>query len=280
MAPQKLTIHVRPGASPLSLSKLLEALATAPSRVFGTTKEFLNYTESIGLGSYAELKSAAKDLRLIDEFRDEIRLSQTGLSMARLRDDARYDLLHYLMYVGWTAEHPLHFLPSWSYRLCCDQYWDATRVTLTPAYLNRQVEDTINHARIFFSDVTRVDLSEPSFSRKSLEGIKKWLTALNPAVIDDNIFFRRTFCSSELMLMGIRYAFRESPEAIGTDLLLSKDKRDDICRICLLEPTALDGVLDWSISVYGSLIKPGTTGGFYGRFVRLDRLPTIQDFVR
>ncbi len=124
------------------------------------------------------------------------------------------------------------------------------------------------------------EFDEISFSRKSLTGARKWLDALQPTVIEDNIFTRRAFCSPELMLLAIGYVLRDDPDATEIDILLSRDRREQICRICLLAPESFDRTLDWAIPVFPKLIEPGTSAGTYGRFIRLHKMPTLQDVVR
>lgn len=64
---------------------------------------------------------------------------------------------------------------------------------------------------------------------------------------------------------------------LSIDLLLTPDRRDAICRLCLLEPAALDKTLNWMLPLYPHIVVPGTTGGTYGRFLRFLRWPTLAD---
>lgn len=280
MATTKLAIHIRPGANPSSIKEMVALLSQKHQHSFETTRRLLEYTESQGLGSYAELKSVAVDMGLLDELPDRICLSQTGFALARLRENVQADILHYLIYTGWKEKDPLNFLPSWAYRLCCDRYWDAQNVLLNVEYLNRQVEETISQARSAFLQMGIEEFQEISFSRKSLEGAKKWLDALQPPVIENATFTRRAFCSPELLLLAIGYVVHDEAGVVGIDILLSREKRDRICKICLLDPNALDRTLDWMIPIFPALIASGTSAGFYGRFIRFHKLPTLEDIVR
>jgi hypothetical protein len=63
---------------------------------------------------------------------------------------------------------------------------------------------------------------------------------------------------------------------LGADLLLSPERRQALCRICLLEPTALDRALDRALPAFAALVEPGTRTGAYGRFLRIKAFPTIE----
>ena len=73
---------------------------------------------------------------------------------------------------------------------------------------------------------------------------------------------------------------RDEVDATGVDILLSREKRDAICKVCLLDPHALDRALDWMLPIFPNVIALGTSAGFYGRFIRLYKLPTLEDIIR
>lgn len=279
MAATKLALHVPPDANPSNVSEMLLLLA-AELRRFDSVRDLLTFTESQGIGSRTEMQSIATDMGLLDKTNSGIGLSDSGLAFSNVREDARADILHFLMYTGWQHNHPLEHLPSWAYRYCCDKYWDLDNVTLDTDYSDRLVEEVINFARAKFMSLGTESFDEISFSRKSLSGAKRWLDAVQPSVIEGNTFSRRSFCPPELMMLALGYSVQDESDVAESDVLLSRDRRELICRACLLEPNALDKTLDWAISVFPHLVEPGTSAGTYGRFVRLHKLPTLQDLAR
>jgi len=254
-------------------------LATEDLR-FATAQELIEFAASEQLGSYAELNTVPSSMELLEKTKEGIGLSELGYTFNKLRDDVRADVLHFLMYSGWNEAEPRNFLPSWTYRYLCNEHWEKAEIDLTSDFLDRQVEATINHARQTFEGIDVGPFDEISFSLKSLQGFYNWLGALEPAVIEEDTFTRRAFCSPELLLLAIGYVMKDVDGATDTDILLSREKRDAICRLCLLEPEALDRALDWMIPIYPNVIKPGTSAGYYGRFVRLVKIPTLADVVR
>jgi hypothetical protein len=216
-----------------------------------------------------------------------IQLSRDGHAIARVREEARSDLLHFLIYTGWDRHRPLEFLQSWGYRNCCDRYWSAGEVQLTGAYLDRQVEETISVARETFTALNVGAFDEISFSRKSLNGAHRWLLALQPPVLHPNspdakerTFRRRDFCPPELVVMALAWVLRDEAVVADVDILLTHEKREALCKVCLLSPESLDRVLDWAIPTFPKLLSPGTRAGAYGRFIRLRKIPTLEDVIR
>jgi len=283
----KLNIHVQPDANPDNTLKMIELLATDPDQLFLMQKDLLNLLTENNITSRVELPSTAEDMGILTKVDGKIRLSQNGYALTQVREEARNDLLHFLMYSGWDARRPLEFLQSWGYRNCCDRYWTAGEIQLTSVYLDRQVEETINEARATFTAMNVGVFDEISFSRKSLTGAHKWLLALQPPVLHpnspeakDRIFRRRGFCPPELVVMALAWVMRNETTVADVDILLTPEKREALCRVCLLAPEALDRVLDWAIPTFPNLLAPGTRAGAYGRFVRLHKIPTLQDVIR
>jgi hypothetical protein len=273
-----LAIHIRPGANPSSITKMIFLLAK-DDLSFSGAQELLEFTASQDLGSYAELYTVASSMGLLEKA-DSVQLSEMGRVFAELRENTQGDILHFFMYSGWQSTRPREFLSSWAYRNGCDRYWQAGELSLSPDYLDRQVQETINEARQTFQEINVGEFDEVSFSLKSLQGLHSWLEAVQPPVIEDKTFNRRAFCPPELLLLAVSYVVRDEDAATETDILLSRDKREAICRLCLLEPDALDRALDWMLPIYPKVIEPGTSAGFYGRFVRLHKIPTLVDVVR
>jgi len=279
MAPAKLNIHIPPDANPTNVTQLV-LLLDKENIEFESVRELLEFADSQGVGGRTEMQTTAVEMGLLAKDRDRIHASQLGHTFSQLREDVRADILHLLLYTGWNVNKPLDFLPSWAYRDSCNRYWSQGEVVLTNSYLDRQVEETINLARETFLAMKIDDFDELAFSRKSLTGARKWLDALQPSVIEDNTFTRRAFCPPELLILAIGYVLRNDPDTTEIDILLSRDRREQICRVCLLDPDSLDRTLDWALSVFPSVIEQGTSAGTYGRFIRLHKMPTLQDIVR
>ncbi len=287
MAAIKLNIHIQPDANPDNVARTLSLLASDPDLDFPTYKELLEALAEKGIGSRIELPSTASSMGILAKADGAIRLSPDGRALARIREEVRGDLLHFLIYSGWDAHHPLDFLQSWGYRNCCDRYWSDGDIQLTTTYLDRQVEETINEAREAFTSMNVGEFDEISFSRKSLTGAHKWLLALQPQVLHpnspdakDRTFRRRDFCPPELVVLALAWVLRDETTVTGVDILLTREKRETLCKACLLSPEALDRVLDWAIPTFPSLISPGTRAGSYGRFVRLHKIPAVEDVIR
>jgi hypothetical protein len=287
MASDKLAIHILPDSNPQNISEMILLLANNAELSFTSSKELVDYLRNEGVNANDWVQSTSSSMRILEKADGVIRLSSNGFALARVREEARGDLLHFLMYSGWDARRPLDFLQSWGYRNCCDRYWAAGEVELTGAYLDRQVEDTINEAREAFAAMKVGEFDEISFSRKSLNGAHRWLLALEPPVLHpntpdakDRIFRRRSFCQPELIVLALAWVLRHELTVTGVEILLTREKREALCKACLLSPEALDRVLDWAIPTFPALLSPGTRAGVYGRFVRLHKIPTLKDVIR
>jgi len=285
MATTKLAIHVLPDVRAESVIDLASLLAANPKEYFSTSKELVDFLVLNNIKANDWVTSTSGMMKILEKKGDHICLSPFGKDFARIREDAKGDLLHFLMYTGWNSTKPLEFLQSWAYRYCCDLFWSKEEVELSSNFLNQLVEDVINVARDTFIKLGVQDFDEISFSRKSLNGVQNWLEALKPPVINSTdskmIYRRRAFCPPELMAMAIGYILRdEADSAIEIDILLTPEKREALCRIGQLSPDTLDRTLDWAIPTYPEILSPGTAAGFYGRFIRLHRMPTFENITR
>jgi hypothetical protein len=91
-------------------------------------------------------------------------------------------------------------------------------------------------------------------------------------------FHRRITCSAELFLLALSRSCQLRGSEIGMDVLLSAQRREEISRLCLLEPLQFDRILDWMLPIFPQFVSQGTRTGSYGRFVRLHRFVTVEDF--
>lgn len=282
MARTRLLVHLRPDAPPGRILDLLEHLARSSDARFATISELNDDAVRQGVAKTSELESIAamaQMMGLLAREHDGVTLSADGATLLGVRETARTDLLHFRFYTLWSAERPTESVKSWSYRNCLDAYWQAQTVQLTPTFLDQRAQETINDAERAFGSLGIYDLTDVSFSRKSLSAIHLWLGDLRPPAVENSLFTRRAFCPPELLLLALGWVVGDEA-ADGSDVLLSREKREAICRVCLLEPAALDGALDWMLPIFPNVVTPGTSAGFYGRFIRLLRQPTLADVVR
>ncbi|MCS6836817.1 MAG: hypothetical protein NZ750_12470 [Anaerolineae bacterium] len=278
MAAEKLTIHVPPEATPQNVTQLIESIARDEIS-FGSVNELMDYAMKRGIGNRSEMQFMALQLGLLGRFDDGFVLTRTGYDFAQLKDAIKPDVLHFLLYSAWGDGREELFYPSWSYRACCNDYWQAKTVELSSTYLDSQVTEIINRAEASLTQET-VEYDSVSFSRKSIRGIRNWLEALDPPVIIDGCFQRRDFCHPELFLLALGYMMRDEPDAVGVDILLSHERRQIVCQVCLLDPEAFDSTLDWMLPLYPHVVSADPDVGYYGRYIRLHHLPTLEDLPR
>src|SRR5882672_10073960 len=173
-----LKIHIPPDSNPTNIKQLIASLSELPNNVYETGKELSEYLEERGVGNRSEIRTTAKEMGILAENSDGLQITRLGLALARVRDDARGDLLHLLLYSGWRESEPTGFMQSWAYRHCCLRYWLEEKVELTTDYIDRQIAETVDEAATAFANLG--DFQASSFSRKSLNGAHNWLRGLNP----------------------------------------------------------------------------------------------------
>ncbi len=284
MAPVKLSIHVPTEAKPENVSLLITNLSR-DKIIFPDTNNFNEYLIQINVNPRSEYRTTVASMEITHVCEGNINLSPIGYALSNIREEVRNDLYHYLMYRGWNFKKPLDFLQSWAYRYCCDLLWAKEDVEFTSSFINQIIEDVITTARDTFKNLGIQDFDEISFSRKSINGVQNWLEALRPPVLQSTsakmLYQRRAFCPPELLVMAIGYLLgQETTQAIEIDILLTREKREALCKICQLSPEALDRALDWAIPTFPEVISPGTAAGFYGRFIRLHQMPTFEKLIR
>ena len=193
------------------------------------------------------------------------------------------DLLHYLHYGLWDAHAPLENVFSWTYRHFADYLWRAGNVCLDDSFWEPVVGFFIGEieASQQFGEAVGSTTREGSvsLSKFSLIGATHWLKAVSPPVIENGVFARRHFCPPELMVLAMCWVGQTLGGELGVDFLLTPERREAICRLCLLEPAALDRVLDWTLPLHPAIVRPGTGAGVYGRFIRFLEWPELQDLL-
>ena len=210
-------------------------------------------------------------------------LTNTGKQFYRIGTNKRSvvpDLFHFLHFSLWRPDKPLQNSPSWSYRTYCEMLFERGDCTLDLPSREALTAELNNAILDFFGyKLAQTKKGSVSLSTNSLTGIYHWLKALNPPAIVEEKFLGGLFCSPELLLMAISLMSTNADINLDVDILLTPINRLEICRICLLQPEVLDGVLDWTISNYPLVIQPGTRTGSYGRFVRLLKQPQWEDLL-
>lgn len=272
-----LTIHVPPESAAAVLLGMVRLLAQFQDQSY-TAAEMRSFLEEHGLSGRQEIPPTARLLGLLEQDGKSIRLSRLGYVLAQARNELAGDLLHYLFYSAWSDTDPLKNFSAWAYRATCSHYWHLGEIRLDSSTQARLVSAINGEAQVYFSAYG--EFGDPSFGPKSLRGIKLWLQALQPPVLTGDIFRRRTFCIPELVVLSLGYSMRAQDDTVNTDILLSRERRDTIAQLCLLAPEHVDPAIDYAMRSFPALLQPGTTAGFYGRFIRLLKIPTVEDVVR
>ncbi len=268
----QVTLHLDPVRSAENLNLMIDALARNGRRSFGSYAEITALIQQdYAYTDRTEPLSLARLLGLLVEQDGGLALSSAARAIHALRPAARHDVLHFLLYSSWTTTADPALGISWAYRACCDYLWSQVAIRLDKSTTARLKADLVSAAAEQFPDAAAL-----AFSDKSLRGIRHWLEPLDPPVLDGDEFRRRDLCSRELLLLALGQVAREDSSVLGTDLLLTSERREAVCRICLLEPSVLDRRLDQLLPVYPQLLAPGTRTGPYGRFIRLLALPTVE----
>lgn len=216
-----------------------------------------------------------RDLDLIE--RRRIKLTERGYIASRIASehlDLFADVIHYLYYSTWDNNHETKNCFSWSYRFVCDYLWERSHFTIDSKALASQLASEAE---------LRFHVGDVSVSANSINGVLVWLDVLNPGVISldtatqHRTFSQRHFCPPELLVCSLDLIYREQRLDYGTNLLLSDERRDQICRTCLLNPLGFERVLDYAIAQFDFLEKG--IGGGWGRYLTLKKAPQLEDFV-
>lgn len=261
--------HVPPEASPDVVLQLLELLS-AGSGEFSTIKELRYFSAEGGLSDRQEIPIFMTSSGLLERRVDgNISLSQTARLLLQVEANVRADVLHFLIYSGWSEDKPSERSELWGYRQVCDLLWERAPVDVLAA-TDQLTEEIRNNALLQFGD-------DVSFSPKSIRGVRKWLEAVTPPVLEQNLFRRRQYAHPPLLLLALGLVAKQSDGEIGIDLLLTPERREAVCQSCLLELSALDQAIDWMLPLYSHVVELGTTAGIYGRFLRFHKWPGLHD---
>jgi len=274
----KLMFHVRHNAKPVFVREVLQILGENASL---TLKDVLDIGRQRGYQVGAAVQSGqslkenpvqtAKDLGLIAD--EALALTDRGQQMFRLlryKPGVFNEIMHVLHYTLWRPDNPTEHCFSWSYHTTCDQLWVCGSTAIDRGYLVSQVSEMA---------MTQFETNRVSFSKDSVRGVLQWLAELEPPVLDkeNRTYTRRTFCPPETFALAVDYLYQVEGADYQTNLLLDTGKQETLCKVCLLEPTAFDAVLDWATGQY-DFLQRGTSGG-WGSYILLARQPQIRDFL-
>lgn len=276
----KLTFHFPIAASPDKIPVLLQVLADCEEPIFqATVLNDLAFERSTSKNRFDEARVlAVQDLKVITVSKEEgIQLTPSAKVILKKRDAVQFDLLHYLFYAAWNQQQPTQSPRSWLYRWFCNYLWNMQNLNLNNDMKHVLTQQLDNQARLDFESVPGFVSEKFSLGRQSLAGLLEWLCYLQPSVLEGEEFHRRSACSAELFLLSLSRSYALSDATVGMDLLLSPQRRDEICQLCLLDPLQFDRMLDWVLPIYPQFVAQGTRSGSYGRFVRLHRLVNVED---
>lgn len=272
MAAQRLTLHLDPVRSAANLLLILEVLGREPDTAYPSYGAILEHIRrDYDFTDRSEPLSLAHLLGLLDTQDGAIGLSPKARTILTLRPATQADVLHFLLATAWQDHGDPSLGCAWAYRAFCDRLWSHGVITIDAAEGKRIVADLLDEAQAAFPTLRLAALSP-----KSVLGMRKWLEPLSPPVLSDDRFQRREICSSELLLLAIGHIAREDGTEISVDLPMTPARREAICRLCLLEPAALDRALDRAMPTFPALIAPGTRTGAFGRFIRLKTMLTVE----
>ncbi|MBP7045034.1 MAG: hypothetical protein KBE23_19940 [Chloroflexi bacterium] len=201
-------------------------------------------------------------------------------SLCETKQDLWSDLLHFSHYTLWQPENSSENGFAWTYRTFVDHIWCLNHIQINVEGLEPVVSKLINdiEAENEF-DVEETRKAVVSLSWRSLKGVSNWLAGVIPPVIENEHFTRRFFCPPELALLSAGWTAQQTDGEIGIDFLLTPERREMMCKVCLLDPSALDRVLDWTLPLYPEVMVDGTNAGVYGRFIRFLKWPELSDLL-
>lgn len=256
-----------------------------PERVWDVLDALANGIEYDHVTQYDRQLSRMRQLGLVDG-RGDVSLTENGQELHRIgmkRLEVTWEIMHYLHYVRWRDSHPTEHTMFFTYREYCDSLFKKREVDMASQRdtLAAEMTSLVTSSAYFTDEITNLAKGAVSLSVNSLIGVEHWLVKLSPEVItSDGQFMLRHYCAPELLLLALGYVTNLTDAQLGLDQPLTPEKRELLCRICLIEDEVLDQMLDWMLPEYPELVQPGTTTGSYGRFVRVLAIPTLKDLLR
>lgn len=82
---------------------------------------------------------------------------------------------------------------------------------------------------------------------------------------------------TEAFVLATDYIYCRNNVGYQTNMILDAAKQEEICKVCLLDPTDFENALDWACGQF-DFISQGSSGG-WGRYLVLSRHPMLADFM-
>lgn len=280
----RLVFHWPVAGSSAKIPTLLEVLARSEVPLTKSTElDELALEQSADKNRFDEARQLAEQvLGLIANTKEAgLQLTSSAQVVLKKRAPVQLDLLHYLFYTTWNNGNPAQHPRSWFYRAVCDYVWEMQNLKFELEARRSLLLQLASQALEDFANVPGFTSEKFSIGTQTMAGALEWLRQLRPPVLTEEAgedkFTRRSACSAELFLLAISHSYQQSGAVVGMDLLLTPQHRDDICRMCLIEPLHFDRMLDWVIPIYPRYLVQGTRSGSYGRFVRLLQFVNVED---
>lgn len=214
---------------------------------------------------------AVRQLGLLEV--SDLRLNDLGRQFLRLF--ARYpewfpEAAHLWLYTAHIGGYAKGL--SWAYAQIVDTFWTAHERVLNGLALAQLTGVVVERA----SQVFGIPTESIAFSDRSIRGALNWLQGLTPPVLfvrdGKKVFRRRFFCLEITFLWAVDSLYRFLSVPHGVRLSLSPEHLEQLCRVCLLDPSGTDNVLlavkRFSDYNRGGLFDFGTEGGL-GRWILL-----------
>lgn len=188
------------------------------------------------------------------------------------------EAIHLWMYTAYLQDSTKSM--SWAYAQIVDTLWAAHEQVLSGLVLSQLAGAVVERA----SQSLGLPTDQIVFSDRSVRGALNWLRGLIPPVVtfqsQGKVFRRRFFCSEMTFLWAVDSLYRSLSIPFGVRVSLSAERLEQICRLCVLDPSGIDNVLmatkRFSDYDHGGLFDFGTEGGL-GHWVLLVRpLPVPQ----
>lgn len=258
-----LTFHVPPDAGPEPVQAIFHVLARAGEAPLAPAMLKEEVAAMLGKQARGEALSLARDLDLVRQIPNGVLLTPRGRSVAGSAEPS--DLVHGFSYFAWSDGDPAQLSRMWTYRTTVDLLWQAAPVTVDPPLKKRLVEDLLGRSEQVFAGIPGFSAARASLGPKSIDGVLRWLERLSPTVLRDRCVERRQRCAPALLVLALEAVARRAGAAPGTDFRLGPDEREGLCRACILEPAALDAMLNWTMQTQPHRVRWGTTNARYGR---------------
>ena len=216
--------------------------------------------------------------------KDGISITEQGAQLIRLgahKPDLIPELFHFLHLTRWRETNPLEDTMFFTYRAYCNLLYERREVALDDEReaIATELNQAISTVSAFADATSQMVKGAVSLSVNSLLGVEKWLLRLSPSVITNDQFQCRHFCLPEVLVLALGLMTEEQGGEWSIDQLLTEEKRAFLCKLCFLDEQALDAALDWSLPEYPDLAQEGTRIGSYGRFVRVWKMPSLEDLL-